>query len=240
MGNYQEIAQNTNKEESYTKQKINRGIDAFYVNSTFVLFALIFVIGTYLLMTTEAGRNILGTVASFTYIPAIMLILIFSAAPLCVLIGSKSENARDMFIINLVFLIFIMIFIMFPQVLKAPINVVLPSILAFGINFRVDQLTILILIAAAFLWLMSIIYGHNYMKLAEENRGRFYFWFLVTFGGICGALMANDLLTMFLFFEIMYLSCYFLVAHNQTPEALRAGNRYIYGNCRRPKHAVRY
>lgn len=228
MDDYKEISLQNDNKVNHNIQKNNKGMDVYYINSIFILFSVMFIVGTYLLVTTETGRNILEAVVNFNFTPATMLILIFAAAPLSAVIGLKSETYRDMFSLNLIFVIFIMVLTMFPHVLDSPINVMLPSILAFGINFRVDQLTILMLIAASLLWLLAMIYSHNYMILKEENRSRFYFWFLITFGGVTGALMANDILTMFLFFEIMYLSCYFLVAHNQSKEALRAGNRYIY------------
>ncbi|SET06611.1 multicomponent Na+:H+ antiporter subunit D [Natronincola peptidivorans] len=228
MGNNQGATQHHQDKSAIDNQEINKELDIFYMNSIFILFAVAFIAGAYALMTTEAGTILLNAVTSFRYTPTVMVILVFVAAPLSVLIGSKSENYRDMFIINIIFAVFLLILSMFPQALKTPIIMDLPSVLAFGVNLRVDQLTLLMVLAAALLWLMAMIYGHNYMILEENNRNRFYFWFLVTYGGVTGALMANDLLTMFLFFEIMYLSCYFLVAHNQTGDALKAGNRYIY------------
>lgn len=228
MGNYEGVSQNHHNSIDHNSQGINRGLDVFYINSIFILFATAFITGAYALMSTELGSSILKAVASFSYAPTMIIVLVFTAAPLSVIIGSKSESYRDMFIINIIFAVFILVLTMFPQVLKTPISITLPSILAFGVNLRVDQLTLLMVTAASLLWLMAMVYSHNYMILEENNRNRFYFWFLVTFGGVSGAMMANDLLTMFLFFEIMYLSCYFLVAHNQSGDALKAGNRYIY------------
>ncbi|SNS09725.1 multisubunit sodium/proton antiporter, MrpD subunit [Anaerovirgula multivorans] len=228
MGNYEGVSQNHQNGVDHNSQQINKGLDVFYINSIFILFAIAFITGGYAIMTTEVGIKILESVANFRYAPTMIIVLIFAAAPLSVLIGAKSESYRDMFIINIIFAVFILTLTMFPQALRNPINITLPSILAFGVNLRVDQLSLLMVLAASLLWLMVMVYGHHYMILEENSRSRFYFWFLVTFGGVMGAMMANDLLTMFLFFEVMYLSCYFLVAHNQSSDALKAGNRYIY------------
>lgn len=228
MGDYGVVSKHQHNGTDHYSQKINKEFDVFYTNSLLILFATIFMAGAYALTNTETGRNILTAITSFNHTPVMMIILIFVSAPLSVLIGSKSENYRDMYIINMVFVIFVLILTMFPRALQHPIQVALSGVLAFGISFRVDHITLLLVTAAALLWLMAMIYGHHYMILEEDYRNRFYFWFVITFGGVSGALMANDLLTMFLFFEIMYLSCYFLVAHNQSGDALKAGNRYIY------------
>jgi multicomponent Na+:H+ antiporter subunit D len=39
--------------------------------------------------------------------------------------------------------------------------------------------------------------------------------------------MAGDLFTLFVFFELMSLISYVLVVHEETPEALRAGYKYL-------------
>jgi len=73
-----------------------------------------------------------------------------------------------------------------------------------------------------------MVFGHSYIQAEEERRSRFYAAMMITYGCVLGGMMAYGLFTMFLFFEIMYLSCYFIVSHSQTKEAMNAGNRYIY------------
>src|SRR5690554_4352700 len=50
----------------------------------------------------------------------------------------------------------------------------------------------------------------------------------ITYSAILGTIMAGDLLTMFLFFEIMTFSSYMLVTHVQKKECFSAGYNYIF------------
>jgi len=89
------------------------------------------------------------------------------------------------------------------------------------------MLSFIMAVTSGILWFLVTIYAHDYMGI-ENHRNRFYLWMSVTFAGILGTVMAGDLFTMFLFFEIMTFSSYLLVAHNQSTESTLAGNSYIY------------
>ena len=221
-------------ENSNTKGHIykreNRDMDIFSLNCLFLLVISIIAGVLYLLFTTDIGAYMLELLAGFRQLPVALVVLVFAASGFSVLIGLKSKIYRDMFLVNVVFLCILLICYMYYQMVTGDgvINSELPYLLHFGINFRVDPLTFMMLSGASFLWLMSIIYGHHYIKIEEKSGGRFFFWMLTALGGVFGALMASDLLTLFLFFEIMYFSCYFLVSHNQSEPALKAGVRYLY------------
>ncbi len=202
--------------------------NVFSINSIVVLILFVLLIVSYTLFTTNIGLDIVKFLLSNHNIPIFTLLLIFSAAPLSVYIGNKSEDLRDSFVVNISFVALLMTLLLYPQVSKQPMILDLEKLLSFGLHFRIDQLTFMLMVIACSLWFFSLTYAHEYMAAEEEHRTRFNFWMMITFGGVMGALMSRDLLSLFLFFEIMYLSCYFLVAHNQTEGALQAGNRYIY------------
>ncbi len=202
--------------------------DVFDLSSFFIFLTCLFIVIAYVLLATETGKDIRAAFADFYNAPVLALAIAFFSAPIGVLIAVKSEDGRDVFLSNAVFMIFLLLLTTYDKILNAPLLIHLPGILGFGLNLRVDRLTYLIVVAASGLWLLAMIYGHRYMKDEEHNRSRFFFWMTITLGGVLGGVMANDLLSMFLFFEIIYLCCYFLVSHNQSEEALSAGNRYIY------------
>jgi hydrogenase-4 component B len=62
----------------------------------------------------------------------------------------------------------------------------------------------------------------------EKNRGRFFAFFMLTLAGTVGVPLAGDLLSLLIFFELMSLASYVLVIHNQTEEAYKAGDIYLY------------
>lgn len=63
--------------------------------------------------------------------------------------------------------------------------------------------------------------------LKEHAQTRFYFSFAVALLGAIGIAFAQNLVTLFLFYEILTISTYPLVAHEESPEALSAGHKYL-------------
>ena len=51
---------------------------------------------------------------------------------------------------------------------------------------------------------------------------------MLTFVATMGSLTAADLLSFFLFFELMTFSTYGMIIHYRNKEAYEAGNEYIY------------
>lgn len=203
-------------------------MDFFSVNTLMILIVFVLLLAQYLLFNTSLGKYILTGFLHNPKLPLIILLLPFGAAPLSAYLGRKYEDYRDIVVVNMTFFTLLLILFLYTDVIAGAVFVKMPKILGFGLNFKVDFLVWMLLLAASGLWLLASVYAHNYLFEEEQHRSRFYFWMSITFGGVIGALMAEDLLTMFLFFEIIYLSCYFLVAHNQSNSALKAGNRYIY------------
>ncbi|MGM0652368.1 MAG: complex I subunit 5 family protein [Bacillota bacterium] len=93
--------------------------------------------------------------------------------------------------------------------------------------FRVDGLGFLFALIISFVWLATTIFALEYMN-HEENQGRFFAFFMLTFVGTIGVPLAGDMLTLLLFFETMSLASYVLVVHTQDRDAFYAGNIYLY------------
>jgi multicomponent Na+:H+ antiporter subunit D len=64
--------------------------------------------------------------------------------------------------------------------------------------------------------------GHH-----EENQTRFYLFFAVAISATMGVAFSGNLLTLFLFYEILTLCTFPLVTHHQTEKARRAGRVYL-------------
>ncbi|MCX8006938.1 MAG: proton-conducting transporter membrane subunit [Coriobacteriia bacterium] len=94
------------------------------------------------------------------------------------------------------------------------------------IHLRVDRLGALYGMAAAVLWLLALVYSFGYM--ADEHRlGRYYAFFMLSLAWTVGVAYSGNLLTFLVFYELFSILTYPLVVHEQTPEALAAGTKYI-------------
>jgi len=142
------------------------------------------------------------------------------------IIGRFSDQRRDISIVLWTFISFILGLLLYPQaVSQTTLN--FKDILLLGLSFRVDLLSYIMVIITTLIWLFVMMYSHHYM-LHEIHRNRFYFFLSLTLSSILGTLLAGDLLTMFLFFEIMTLSSFMLVTHGESSESLSAGYQYLF------------
>ncbi len=81
-------------------------------------------------------------------------------------------------------------------------------------------------IIAAFMWLMTTIFSREYFK-SYRNRNRYYMFMLMTLGGTMGVLFSGDLITTFIFFEIMSFTSYVMVIHDEKKKSQDAANTYM-------------
>lgn len=88
----------------------------------------------------------------------------------------------------------------------------------------VDGLSGFMLIMIACLFPMVFLYSLAYVR---RNFFRYYFILFVTLAGMVGSVIARDLLTFYVFLEIMTVGVYFLIIDNTKKESFPAGFRYI-------------
>ncbi len=96
-----------------------------------------------------------------------------------------------------------------------------------GIEFRIDLLSMYMLLLFSFLSVIIIIYTIGYYKNKQEGKVFFYFM-LIAISGCLGVSMSGNMLTFFLFFELMSLSFVPLVAYKSNPGAYRAGLKFFF------------
>ena len=96
------------------------------------------------------------------------------------------------------------------------------------ISFSVEPLGMLFALTASFLWLITTVYAIGYMRSHhEKNQTRFYACFAIAISSVMGITFADNLFTLFIFYEILTLSTYPLVTHSGTEEAKRGGRIYL-------------
>lgn len=97
------------------------------------------------------------------------------------------------------------------------------------IAFRVDALGLLFGATASFLWILTTFYSIGYMRaLKEHAQTRYYVCFAITLSATMGVAFASNLVTLYLFYELISFSTYPLVAHKETDEAFDKGNKYVF------------
>ena len=92
---------------------------------------------------------------------------------------------------------------------------------------RMDAVSRLFMGVAAGGFLLSGIYALRYMG-HSERRGSFYSFFLLSLGALMGMDLSANLITMYLFFEMITLLSMPLVLHDRTPAAVRAALKYLF------------
>jgi NADH-quinone oxidoreductase subunit L len=87
----------------------------------------------------------------------------------------------------------------------------------------VDPLSILFTMLVAFFGLIIAIYSMGYMK-GEEGLTRYYFLILLFIGSMIGLVISDNMLQMFIFWEMVGLCSYALIAFwYKKPESIKAG-----------------
>ncbi|HEX9757036.1 MAG TPA: monovalent cation/H+ antiporter subunit D family protein [Nitrospiria bacterium] len=162
-------------------------------------------------------------------VPFYTLLVSLIAIPFIGLSG-KSPNLRESWTLIASVIKILMVLSMVPDVLEGKtIYTHLGSILpGLDIAFRVDALGMIFAVPASLLWLITSMYSIGYMRsLNEHDQTRYYIFFSVAISATLGIAFSANVFTLFLFYEILTLSTYPLVIHQQTQESLQAGRRYL-------------
>ena len=97
-----------------------------------------------------------------------------------------------------------------------------------SIAFRLEPLGLIFLLLSSSLWLLATPYAIGYMTHGGyTNLGRFFACYAIALGAAAGIALADNLLTMFVFYEILSVSTYPLVAHTGTSKARRGARTYL-------------
>ncbi len=97
-----------------------------------------------------------------------------------------------------------------------------------SISFHVEPLGLMFAMIGSGLWIITHIYGIGYMRgNNEQHHARFFACFSIAISAVMGIAFAANMFTLFVFYEILTLSTYPLVAHKGTPEAVKGARTYL-------------
>ena len=95
------------------------------------------------------------------------------------------------------------------------------------IALRLDGISKLFMTIASFGFLLTGIYAFRYLE-HEEKDDRFFCFFLLSQAALMGMDFSRNLITMYLFFEMITLLSMPLVLHDRTEEAVRGALKYLF------------
>ncbi|MCR5509862.1 MAG: complex I subunit 5 family protein [Lachnospiraceae bacterium] len=100
------------------------------------------------------------------------------------------------------------------------------GICGMGLHFVLDGFRSIYGIVCVLMWTATAAFSVQYLA-HYRNRNRYHMFNLMTLGATMGVFLASDLFTAFIFFEMMSFTSFVWVAHDETPEAMRAACTYL-------------
>ncbi|MEW7978802.1 MAG: monovalent cation/H+ antiporter subunit D family protein [gamma proteobacterium symbiont of Phacoides pectinatus] len=162
------------------------------------------------------------------------LLIWIPLVPLLALLGvlacARRPNLREGFSIAAGALTFALVVMLAEGVQSgaAPMLVLAEPFPGLQIALSPEPLGLLFALIASFLWPVTILYAIGYMRAHhEQNQTRFYASFAVSIAATLGIALAANMLTLFLFYELLTLATYPLVTHAGNDAARRAGRVYL-------------
>ncbi len=102
----------------------------------------------------------------------------------------------------------------------------IPVLAGFGFHFQVTGFQLVLSSLACFLWFMTTGFCSYYFH-GHHGVGRYQLFSFLTLGSIIGVFVSADFFTLLFFFEIMSVTSWVTVIHEQTPNAIDAAASYL-------------
>ncbi len=156
--------------------------------------------------------------------------LVSLAAVIPIVLSRRHPNLREGWTFLAGFAKAIIVISMLPAVLSGRVLewTIWEIIPGLPLQFRVDAFGVFFALVASLLWIATSLYSVGYMReLREHSQTRFFAFFAVALSATLGVAFAGNLLTLYLFYELLSLSTYPLVTHHQDEKALLGGRTYL-------------
>ncbi|MBT4740074.1 MAG: monovalent cation/H+ antiporter subunit D family protein [Rhodospirillaceae bacterium] len=143
--------------------------------------------------------------------------------------GSK-PNVREAYTLVTAALLFVVVFLLVPSVMQGarPSTEGFDILPGLTVQFVIEPLGMIFAMIASTLWIVNSIYSVGYMRgNNEKNQTVFYTCFAIAIASTMGIAFAGNLLTLFLFYEVLTLSTYPLVTHKGNDDAKAGGRMYL-------------
>ena len=96
-----------------------------------------------------------------------------------------------------------------------------------NIYFRIDAVSRLFAVIVTVVWVLAGFYAFEYMKHEKEEK-RYFGFYLMVFGVLFALCFAGNIITYYLFYEMMTLLSVPIVLHSKSKEAIMGGLKYLF------------
>lgn len=146
------------------------------------------------------------------------------------LVGQRAPNLRESVTLVTAAVLMLVVWGMLPGVLagERPEFSLAEMVPGISIEFRVEPLGMIFALLASLLWVVNSIYSIGYMRgNKERNQTRFYIFFAIAISAVMGIAFSANLLTLFIFYEILTFSTYPLVSHKGDAKTVKSARVYL-------------
>ncbi len=149
---------------------------------------------------------------------------------LLIISTGRWSNIRETVTLFTATTLFLFVASLYPEVIagdrpEITVGEMIPSL---NIAFKIEPLGLIFALVASFLWIINSLYSIGYMRAnKEKNQTRFYVCFALALSSSIAIAFSANLITLFIFYEILTLSTYPLVTHAGTENAKKGGRIYL-------------
>ncbi len=151
-------------------------------------------------------------------------------AALLILLSRRRPNLRELWSVAAALAKFGIVVSMLPAVLSGATfeTRLMPLVPGWPLLLRTDAFGMVFALLASGLWVLTTIYSIGYMRSGGyENQTGYFASFAVCLSSTIGIAFAGNLVTFFVFYEILTIATYPLVVHKRTDEAIVSGRKYL-------------
>jgi multicomponent K+:H+ antiporter subunit D len=183
------------------------------------------------MMALLSDWALLANAALMPHLTMAPILLPLIAACLLLMLGDRRHRRKSLLALvattaNLAIALFLMLGVHMEAAQPKAFGVYLPSNwdAPFGIVLVLDHLSALLLVVAAVVALMALLFS-----LARWHKAGAHFHVLLQLQimGLNGAFLTGDLFNLFVFFEVMLAASYGLLLHGSGPARVKAGLHYL-------------
>ena len=157
-------------------------------------------------------------------------VLLPALGVLAIVASRRNPDVREGFTILTALATFGIVASLVPATLSGATHVTRLGTLVPGIELtlRADPLGMIFALVASLLWLVTSFYSIGYMRgLDEHSQTRYFAAFAGSVGAALGVSFASNLVSLYVFYELLTVATYPLVAHDESETARQAGRKYL-------------
>ena len=161
-------------------------------------------------------------IAALVFLPIII-------SPFFYILGLRNEDLRDNCAIGLTFFeLALSLLLAHRVIITGGASLDIPGIFWGGLHFDVDGFRSIYSIITSVMWAGTTLFAREYFRREREGLARYWLFVILTLGATQGVMLSADLMTTFVFFEILSLTSFTWVIHEETKGAIRAAYTYLF------------